>query len=108
SGTLDGRVFEASHPVQLRLLHPLEQLFELGVRLAREADDEGAAQYEIRTLLAPRANAGEGVFRMRRAAHTLEHARAAVLERHVEIGQYAPLFHERDDVVDVRVGINIV
>src|SRR5882762_9153538 len=37
-----------------------------------------------------------------------QHGSASVLKRHIEIGQHAPLCHEGDDVVDVRVGINIV
>ena len=42
------------------------------------------------------------------ALHALQHARAAVLERHVEVGQHLALRHQRDHRVDVRVGIHVV
>ena len=42
------------------------------------------------------------------AAHGLEHARAGVLEGDVEIGEEQALGHQRDDRVDVRIGIDVV
>ncbi len=43
-----------------------------------------------------------------RAAHAPEHVGLRVLERDVEIGQHLALGHQRDDLVDVRVGIDVV
>ena len=40
--------------------------------------------------------------------HQLEHARAAVLERDVEVGQHLALGHQRDHLVHVRVRIDVV
>ena len=44
----------------------------------------------------------------RRAFHALEHVRARMLERHVEVGQHLALRHQRDDLVHMRVGIDVV
>jgi len=38
----------------------------------------------------------------------LQDARGGVLERNVEIGKDQSLGHQRDDLVDVRIGIDIV
>ena len=43
-----------------------------------------------------------------RALHALEHVGRRVLERDVEIGQHLALGHQRDDVVDMRVGIDVM
>ena len=43
-----------------------------------------------------------------RAAHRAQHVGAGVLERDVEVGEDQPLGHQRDDVVDVRVGVDVV
>ena len=42
------------------------------------------------------------------AVHAPQHVRAGVLKRHVEIGQHLAVRHQRDDLVDVRVGIDVV
>src|SRR5580658_7428228 len=105
---LDGRVFEAADPVELRLLEPLEELGELGLGLPGKADDEGTAQRQLRTHAAPGAYARECVLGARWAAHAPQHRRAAVLERHVEVRQYASLGHERQHLIDVRVGVDVV
>jgi hypothetical protein len=62
---LDRRVLEAADAVELRLAEPVEQFLELGVGLAGEADDEGAAHRQRPELAAPAADPLEGV---RRAA----------------------------------------
>jgi hypothetical protein len=45
---------------------------------------------------------------MRSSVHRLEHARAGVLERNVEVGQDAPFRHQRDDLVHVRVRVDVM
>ena len=45
---------------------------------------------------------------LRRPPHRLQHGRARVLERDVEIGEDLALGHQRDDLVDMRVGIDVV
>ena len=44
----------------------------------------------------------------RRPLHAFEHVGAGVLERDVEIGQHLALGHQRDHVVDMRVGIDVM
>ena len=41
-------------------------------------------------------------------AHGLQHRRRGVLEGDVEIGQDLALGHQRDDLVDMRVGVDVV
>ena len=43
-----------------------------------------------------------------RTLHALEHVGCGVLERDVEIGKYFPFGHQRDDLVDVRVGVDVM
>ena len=57
---------------------------------------------------APGADAREGVLGVRRAAHALEHRGTAVLEGNVQVRQHAPFCHERDDLIDVRIGVDVV
>ena len=62
----------------------------------------------LRQFRAPAADALERVHRMGGPAHQLQDARAAVLERDVEVGQHLALGHQRDHVVHVRVRIDVV
>ena len=55
-----------------------------------------------------RVDALERVLGVRRALHELEHARAAVLERDVEVRQHLAVGHQRNHVVDVRVRVHVV
>src|ERR1700736_1870867 len=85
-----------------------EQLCELLLGLPGKADDERAAQGEIRTLAAPAADARQRVLRMGRPAHALQYRAAAVLEGDVEVGQHAPLRHQRDSRINVRGGVYVM
>jgi hypothetical protein len=57
---------------------------------------------------APGAMRVEHVLGAGRALHQLEDARAGVLEGHVEVGQDLALGHQRDEVVDAGIGIDVV
>ena len=50
----------------------------------------------------------EGVGRARGPLHAAQYAGARVLERDVEVGQYAAFGHQRDHAVDVGIGIDVV
>ena len=50
----------------------------------------------------------EHLLRARRPLHQLQDARARVLERHVEVGKDLALGHQRNDVVHVRIRIDVV
>ena len=50
----------------------------------------------------------KGALLRRRPAHAFEHGGAGVLERNVEVGQHLAVRHQRDHVVDMRVGIDVV
>ena len=63
---------------------------------------------EVGADLAPVPDPVEGLLLMRRPAHRLQHGGGGVLERDVEIGQHLALGHQRDDLVDVRVGVDVV
>ena len=59
-------------------------------------------------MSAPGADALERFFLRRRPAHAFEHGGARVLERHVEVGQHFAVRHQRDHLVDVRVGVDVM
>jgi hypothetical protein len=106
--TIDRRILEAADAVELCFLEELEQFLEFHVALAGEADDEGAAEGDVRADRTPGADALEHFLGARRALHELQDARAGVLERHVEVGKDLALGHQRDDFVDVRVRVDVV
>jgi hypothetical protein len=105
---LDRRVLEATDAVELRLFEPVEQHAEVILGFPREADDESAADGHLRQLLAPAPDARERVDRVCRPTHQLQDARAPMLERHVEVGQHLALRHERDDLVHMRIRIDVM
>ncbi len=104
----DGLVLEAADAVELGFAHPVEQELEVFLGLARKADDERRAHGEIGADLAPLGDAVRGLLLMRGAAHGLQHCGRRMLERDVEIGEDLSLGHQRNDVVHVRVGIDVV
>ena len=50
----------------------------------------------------------ERLFLRRRPAHAFEQGGAGVLERHVEIGQHFAVRHQSNDIVDVRIGVDVM
>ncbi len=58
--------------------------------------------------LRQRAMRSKRLFRRGRAAHGFEHGGRGVLEGDVEVGQDLALGHQRDDAIDVRIGIDVV
>ena len=112
-GAVDRRIGEAADAVELRCLEEGEQLVELALGLAREADDERAADRRGPGRAARHASMrAQRALGVRRALHELQDARARVLERHVEIGQEPPRAGSSAisgiDVVDVRIRIDVV
>ena len=105
---LDRLETERADAVQLRFLQPVHQIGEIVLRLAGEADDEGRSHGNVRANLAPALDAFEHLRFVGRATHRLEHRSAGVLEGNVEIGEHQPLGHQRDDLIDMGVGIDIV
>ena len=63
---------------------------------------------EVGADLAPAPDALERLLLRRRPLHALSTSGTRVLERDVEIGQHLAFRHQRDDLVDVRVGIDVV
>ena len=104
----DRLVFETADAVERGFVQPFEQKLEILVGLARKSDNEGRADREIRTDLAPARDPLQRFFLRGRPAHALEHVRARMLERDVEIGQHLAVGHQRNDVVDMRVRIDIL
>ncbi len=106
--SLDRLVLEAAGPVDPGFVEPVEQHLEIFLRLAGEADDEGGAHGKVRAGLAPGMQSLQRLFAMGRAAHVLQHLRRGVLEGDVQIGKDAALGHQRDDLRDMRVGVDVV
>src|SRR3546814_16444527 len=55
--TFHRRVGERADAVELRLVEEIQQLLELGLSLARKADDEGGADGEVRADRTPATDA---------------------------------------------------
>jgi hypothetical protein len=108
AGTADRLVFEAAGAIDLRFVQPVEQHVEIFVGLARKTDDEGRADSEIRTDVAPGADAVERLLAMRGPPHVLQNPGGGVLERDVEVGEDLAFGHQRDRVGDMRVGVDVV
>src|SRR5690606_17297030 len=104
---VDGLVLEAADAVEPRFLEPFEKQLEILFRLAREADDKRGADGEVRADIAPAPDALQRLLLRSRPAHGAQHLRARVLEGNVEVGQDFALRHQRDDVVDVRIRVNV-
>ena len=103
-----GSYLKQPSAVDLGFLEPVEQIGKIGIGLAGKADDEGRAQRQIRALLAPLLDPRQRLFLRRRALHGLQDFGARVLEGDVEIGQHLALGHQADDLVDMRVGVDIL
>src|SRR5215813_5128851 len=73
-------VAEAADTVQLGLVEPVEQHREVIVGLTREADDEGRADRQLRTDLAPAPDARERLLLRGRPFHAAKHVWARALE----------------------------
>ena len=105
---LDGFELKCSDAVELRFLEPGEKVGDVLLRLPGEADDERRPHGEVGDLFAPGPDALEYLRVVGRSAHCAEHVGARVLERDVEVGKDQTLGHQRDDVVHVRVGVDVV
>ena len=104
----DRLVLEGADAVELGFVQPVEQETKILLGLAGKADDEGRADRQVRADRAPGADALERLFLGRRPAHRLQHRGRSMLERHVDIGQHIAAVHERDRLVDMRVGVDIL
>jgi hypothetical protein len=98
----------AADPIELGLAQPVEQELEVRIGLAREADDEGRADGEIGADAAPAPDARQGLLLGGRPLHAPEHIGARMLERHVEIGERLAFGQERNDLVHMRIGIDVM
>ena len=105
---LDWRILEAAHAVELGFGQPVEQVLEVFLGLARKAHDEGGSNGQFRADLAPLLDARQGLVFKGRTLHGLEHFRAGMLEGDVQVRQELAGSHQRDHVIDVRVGIHVV
>ena len=108
-GALDRLEAERADAVELGFVEPVEQILEILLGLAGEADDEARADRDVGRDLAPALAAARAPWpRWPGGFIARSTAGAGVLERDVEIGEQQPLGHQRDDLVDVRVGVDIV
>ena len=105
---LDVFVPETTDTRQLGLLQPIQHELEISLGLAGEADNESGADREIGTHFAPAQNALQRLFLVCRTPHRLQHSGRGVLEGNVQIGQHFAFGHQRDDIINMRVRIDIV
>ena len=107
-GAVHRRIGEGANPVELGLVDETQQLLEIVLGLAGKADDEGASDGQVRADIAPFLDALEILVDRARTFHQFQNARTGVLERDVQIRQELAFGHQRDDVVHMRVRVNVV
>src|SRR5690554_2676486 len=106
--TLHRGILETADTVQLRFGQPVEQVLEVLFGLAREADDEGRADGQIRADLTPFADPLQGSVFEGRPLHRFQHLRTGMLEGNIQVRQDLALGHQRDQLVHMGIGIDIV
>src|ERR1700722_6924654 len=104
----DRLVLERADAIELGFVQPIEQETKILLGLAGKADDESRADGQFRADRAPGAGALQRLFLGRRPPHRLQHRRRSMLKRHIDIGQHIAAVHERDRLVDMRVGVDIL
>ena len=102
------RIGKTAGAVNARLINKIEQLGKFFFCFAGEADDKGAAQRQIGANLAPLGNTRQGAFGVCRAAHGFQNARVAVLQGNIKIGREQTVGHQRNQIVNAGIGIDIM
>ena len=82
---------EGAEVVEAGPFDEVEEMGEVLLGLAREADDEGGAQEDVGRQFAGAVEQPEVALGGAAPAHRPQHLRVAVLERHVDIGEEAAL-----------------
>ena len=75
---------------------------------AWKTGNKGGTQGNIRAQLAPGANTFDIFFTRRRTFHAFQHLRVRMLKWHIQIGQHFALRHERNNLIDMGVWVNIM
>ena len=83
-------------------------MLELGLGLAGIADDEGRAQDELGAVGAPAGDLVEGARARRRGGPCASAPRGGCAGRGCRGRAGPPLGHQRDQLADVRVGVDVV
>ena len=98
------RVDEREGAVEADLLGDRERLLEVGLGLAREADDDVGGDRAVRDVLADQRHAVEEALARVGAAHPLQHRRGARLQRQVDVLAHARQLGVGADDVLLHVG----
>ena len=102
------RIGETADTVEPGFLQKGQKFFKFRFRLAGESRNESAADRQLRTDGAPGTDTRQRVFAACRTLHRLEDTRAGVLKRHIEIRQDFALRHQRDQLIDRRIRIDVM
>src|SRR5690606_39219260 len=104
----DRRILEAPYAIQLSFGHPVQQVLEVFFGFTRQTYDESRAQGQVRTDLAPALDARHGAILESGTLHGFQYLWTGMLEGYVQIRQYLAFSHQRDDLINMGVGINVV
>src|SRR5450830_100642 len=94
--------------VNLRFFQEVEHVLELLFRLAWEASNKCRTDRDVWAHFTPCLDTFNIFFTARRALHALEHIWVRMLQWNVEVRQYMFIIHERDNLIYVRIRIDIV
>src|SRR3546814_9417959 len=84
------------------------KILEIRLCLAREADDKAGTDRNVRTYFAPVPNPLQHFRFIGRAFHGLQDRGGGMLEWNVQIRCNQPFGHQRNDVIHMRIRIDIV
>ena len=108
TGTIDRRIGKAAEAVDLRFAQEIEQIGEFFFGLTGKAGNEGRAYRNFRTHFTPSTDTFDIFFTTGRPLHALQYIGMRMLQRHIEIRQDMAIIHEWDNVIDMRIRVNIM
>src|SRR3546814_9963892 len=108
SDLLDRFEAEGSNAVELRFIQPIEKILEIRLCPAREDDDKAGTDSNVRTYFAPVPNPLQHFRFIGRAFHGLQDSGGGMLEWNVQIRCNKHSGHQRNDVIHMRIRIEIV
>ena len=101
-------VFENEGIIETDALHELARRRGVFRGLAGKTHDECRADGQIRTNSAPAADLLQGLFLRGGPFHPAQHIGTGMLKGNVQIGEYLAFGHQRNDLIDMRVWVDVM
>ena len=92
----------------MRLAHKVQQVLKFSLGFTREAGDEGGPHHQLGAGGTPGQQPVQIALTTGRAFHAAQHIGVAVLERHVQVRQHAASGHDGQQLIHMRVGVDVM